>query len=203
VTGMISNVDWDKNVDRFKAVNDKINIAVGNTSSQALAALIAQVSKLPEPENIELLLDALQLGKLKGVAAIDELNRLEDLAIALHTSGYSSTQGGRIWEVTKIDDDGANTGLRALADTMGDDLNKLNELQLAYDNSVGEIESMRTQIFMDWYRFMLVLRRGNHDPDHGMDPSDIATLILNEINDLKKQVSETTTGPIEALAKTI
>ncbi len=203
VTGLISNITWDKNVNGFKAVNDKINIAVGNTSSQALAVLIAQVSGLPGPENIELLLDALQLGKLKGVTSVDELNRLEDLAIAIHTSGYSSTQGGKIWEVTKIDDDGTNQGLRALADTMGDYLNKLNEAQLAYDNSLYEIESMRTQIFMDWYRFMLVLRRGNKDPDHGMDPSDMAELILNEINDLTQKISDTNTKKIEVLAAEI
>src|SRR6185503_16753907 len=191
VTGMISNITWDKNVNSFTAVNEKINIAVGNTSSQALAVLIAQVSGLPGPENIELLLDALQLGKLKGVTSVDELNRLEDLAIAIHTSGYGSTQGGKIWEVTKIDDDGANTGLRALADSMGDDLNALNAAQLAYDSNMFEIESMRTQIFMDWYRFMLVLRRGNNDPDHGMDPSDMADLILNEIGDLTKKINDT------------
>jgi len=204
VTGMISNITWNKNENCFMAVDDKINIAVGNTSSQALAALIAQVSKLPDPASTELLLDALQLGKLKGVASIDELNRLEDLAIALHTSGYSSTEAGKLWEVTKInDEDGANIGLRALADTMGDDLNKLNELQLAYDNSLREIESMRTQVFMDWYRFMLILRRGNKDPDHGMDPSDIATMILGEINALKDKINTTTTGPIDTLAKAI
>jgi hypothetical protein len=203
MTGMISNITWDKNVSSFKAVNEKVNIAIGNTSSQALAALIAEVSKLPQPENIELLLDALQLGKLKGVTNADELNRLEDLTIALHTSGYSSTEGGRLWEVTKIDDDGTNTGLRALADTMGDDLNKLNGLQIAYDNSVNDIASMRTQIFMDWYRFMLVLHRGNLDPNHGMDPGDMAELILGEIEALKKKIGDTSTGPIEELAKTI
>jgi len=203
VTGMISNITWDKNVNSFTAVNEKINIAVGNTSSQALAVLIAQVSGLPGPENIELLLDALQLGKLKGVTSVDELNRLEDLAIAIHTSGYGSTQGGKIWEVTKIDDDGANTGLRALADSMGDDLNALNAAQLAYDSNMFEIESMRTQIFMDWYRFMLVLRRGNNDPDHGMDPSDMADLILNEIGDLTKKINDTNTGEIDELATKI
>lgn len=203
VTGMVGNITWSKNLNSFKAVNDKINIAIGNTSSQALAALIAQVGGLPNPQDIELLLDALQLGKLKGVTAIDELNRLEDLEIALHTSAYTSTEGGKIWEITKIDDDGTNIGLHALADNLGDDLNKLNEWQLAYDHNLQEIESMRTQIFMDWYRFMLVLRRGNNDPSHGMDANNMAKMITKEIETLNQKVIDTRIQPIEQLAQEI
>src|ERR1700760_4347184 len=102
---MISNIKGDKKGSRVRAVNEDIEIAVGNTSSQALAALIAKVSGVADPATVELLLDALQLGKLKGITSIAELNRLEELQLALHTSGYNSTAGGDLWEVSKINDE--------------------------------------------------------------------------------------------------
>lgn len=204
LSGLINNIRWNKNVSSFREISDQMNIAIGNTSSQALAALIGQVSGLPDPHNIETLLDALQLGKLKGVANIGELNRLEDLAIALHTSSYNSGEGGYLWEVRKIDDESGKTAnLHLLSETMGEDLNKLNDLQSAYDTSVSDIEAMRSQIFMDWYRFMLIFRRGNKEPDHGMDASDIATLIMGEMDALNQKKNNTSIKPIEEQANKI
>jgi hypothetical protein len=204
LAGLINNITWNKNLNSFREISDQMNIAIGNTASQALAALIGQVSGLPDPHNIETLLDALQLGKLKGVTNVEELNRLEDLAIALHTSSYNSGDGGHIWEVKKINDEtGRANGMSLLAGTLGDDLNRLNDLQLEYDTSVSDIESLRSQIFMDWYRFMLIFRRGNKDPDHGMDASDIASMIIGEMETLKEKIDQTTTAPIEELAQKI
>ncbi len=207
LTGIISKVIWNKKVSSFKAVDEKINIAVGNTSSQALAALIANISEIEDQPNVELLLDALQLGKLKGVTDADSLNRLEDLMIALHTSGYNTGKGGYLWEVNRINDEQGKNDLTALAQSMGNDLNELNQLQLDYDNGNFEIESMRTQIFMDWYRFLLILRRGK-DPDHGMsDPGAIAEMISGEIavlDEKEKEKTNTDTKIIElanAIAK--
>ncbi len=187
-TGIITNIKWNKEKSAFKELSDQLNIAVGNTASQALAALIAKVSKLPETANVELLLDALQLDRLRGITKPGELNRLEDLAIALHTSSYTSSDGGQIWEVTKVDaKDGKHT-LRALSQTLGEDLNELNNLQLQYDKTMDEIESAKSQIFMDWYRFIQVFRKkGEKDPSDGIDLSDLGNFINDQIEALGKK----------------
>ena len=198
LTGVISDVKFNKLVSSFSKVSSQVNVAIGNTSSQALAALIASVSGSSDKDSVELLLDALQLGKLRGVTKLAELNRLEDLAIALHTSGYNSTTGGGFWEVTKIGDEEQTHNLKSLAQTMGDDLNKLNKLQLDHDNGVCEIESMRAQIFMDWYRFMLVLHPGKDK--HNIDVNNLVDLIGYEIDKLDDKIAATNTTEIKKLA---
>ncbi|MGF7038996.1 hypothetical protein [Mucilaginibacter lappiensis] len=205
-TGLISNVKWNRDKSAFNGLGEEMRIAIGDTSSQALAALIAKVSDLSDPALVEWLLNALQLGKLKDLSKLQEGDRIEQLNMALHTSGYNSSAGGELWEVTKVDDKDKDDqrSLKSLAQNMGADLNELNKRQFAYDQGLNEIESARKQIFMDWYRYIQVLRRNpDTPPPHGLSARDIMIFITKQIKALENKTKATNQQSVNQKAEEI
>ena len=196
-TGMIQAITWNENKDYFGPIKSDINIAVGNTPAEALAALIANKTDLKGQPAVELILDALQLGLLARVNDVGTLDQWEDLKLAIQQSGFSSTDGGDIWEIKEKTDGPADTGEETLPDSLAEDLNNLNIYQQEYDKAQYDIGSMRWQIFSDWYRFMQIFHRGEHDPDHGLDATDIAYYIMDRMTELNDKISQTTTGRID------
>ena len=90
--------------DRSGGWSDQVQIAAGNTTAEAVAALVA--SQLPAPsgsgepvvlETYETLLEALQLGLLRDLES--DGNALVGLGRARHDKGFSSVDGGHLWTV--------------------------------------------------------------------------------------------------------
>jgi hypothetical protein len=106
-TGFISNVVWNAATNYF--TNDpgqNFNIAIGNTSGEALSALIANTSGFP-PEQVavvEEILDALPAGILPQATSDSMLNDWEELKETLHKKdlggGYflTSVTAPRYWQ---------------------------------------------------------------------------------------------------------
>jgi hypothetical protein len=202
-TGLITNVKWNRSKSAFKEFDKGMRIAIGNTASQALSALIGKISKLPNPEFVEWLMNALQLGKLRDLSGLNDVDRVEQLNTALHTSGFNSSGGGEYWELTKTDEKDKE-GLRSLAKSLGAELNELNASQLAYDHGLNEIDSARTQLFMDWYRFIQVLRK---DPSatvpKGLTPRNLQIFITKQVKALQKKIGDTNQQLITQKAEAI
>lgn len=196
-TGMIQAITWNETKDYFEPIKNNIDIAVGNTPAEALAALIANKTDLKGQPAVELILDALQLGLLARVDDVGTLDKWEDLKLAIQQSGFSSTDGGDIWEIKEKTDGPADTGEETLPDGLAEDLNNLNIYQQEYDKAQYDIGSMRWQIFSDWYRFMQIFHRGGQDPDHGLDATDIAYYIMDRMTELNDKIKQTTTAPID------
>ena len=200
-SGVVGPVFWSPSGMLDDALNDQVNIAVGNTASEALAALIATLADIKDQPAVELLLNALQLGQLNGVTDARNLNRMETLALALHQSGYRSTDGGDLWQVSLLNDEDKGSGEVALPESIADELNTLNSLQAAFEQDSGLIQSLRQEIFWDWYRFMQVLHK-NADP--AIQPADLKDRVMvPEIAALDKLVAEHTPDKIDALAAKI
>jgi hypothetical protein len=198
--GVVGPVFWSPAAKLDDALNDQVNIAVGNTASEALAALIASLAEIKNQPAVELLLDALQLGQLNGVTDAKNLNRMETLALALHQNGYRSTDGGDIWQVSLLNDADKGSGEVTLPESIADELNTLNTLQADFEQDDGVIRSLRQEIFWDWYRFMQVLHQ-NADPN--IQPSALQTYIMGEIDALNARVQAHTHEEIDALAAKI
>jgi hypothetical protein len=202
-TGTICHITWNEDTDYFKPITGDINIAVGNTPSEALAALIANMPGLEGQPAVELILDALQQGLLAKVTDVQSLDQWEELKMAIHQSSFGSTHGDYLWEIQLKSPPHPGAGEPTLPDGLAEDLNQLNIDQQEYNDAQYQVESMRWQIFSDWYRFMQVSHRDTHDPSHGLNDGDISDYIEDQIDKLNDKVKTTTLDNVNKQIKMI
>jgi hypothetical protein len=180
-------------VDRAKLSqpNELGTIAVGNTGTEALSACMAK--RLSEKQQAP---TAAGGDDLKAVyedqfEAMHLVSRLEhrqlDVAPKLfearHEQGFTAVTGGTLWTVrpestanSAAQADDAPAGI-ALPDGLGHLLNVVNEQQAKYDRAWQEIESLRVQLFSDWYKYMLCAYPPNDLGDAYPDIDDVALYI--------------------------
>lgn len=150
---------------------EKVELAAGNTTVEALSALLKYDVGEPttDPDvlkNYELLLDALQLGLLHSLES--EPNKLITLDEQLHTSAFSKITGGSLWvvEQTEQDSDVAPDpdSEVTLPLPLAEKLYLLNAVQKRYDQSRASLEAMRRQLFLDWFRYIKMYVGETKDP---------------------------------------
>lgn len=135
--------------------DSQIKLAVGNTTIEALSALIKTDLALDGTDSaqlgsIEMMLDALQLGLLHDLeSAGDSLITLDE---ALHARGFAREFGGYVWTVEPSGTRKENPAVLPLA--LAELLTELNRAQKAYDQGRAELSAMRRQLFMDWLRYV-------------------------------------------------
>lgn len=172
-SGMVQAVGWDPNAD-YSARSDKpIEIAIGNTTAEALSALVAAQPDTAGDTDCEFLLNAMQLGLLARLEG--QSDRLAKLDAALHGEAFGSSPGGTIWTLrpppsagTAATGDAPPADLATLPPALADQLNDLNILQQELDLERFSLASQRQQIFLDWYRYVLVSQRLD-EPAPAMD----------------------------------
>lgn|GEM_PF-948760 len=195
-SGFISNVIWNANTNYFTNNPAKnFNIAVGNTSGEALSALIANTTGFPDDQVavVEEILDALQAGILPEATSDSMLDDWEELKETLHKSSFSSSRGGYLWEVQANKNSPQNSGEVTLPSVLALQLNDLNVNQLQYNELQASIASVKSQIFSDWYRFMWISYPGpDGDPSGGIDPGSLAQYITDKINRLTPMQDQAT-----------
>lgn len=136
--------------------DNQIALAVGNTTIEALSALIAgeiapSGADTGQKATVEMLLDALQLGVLHNLGSAG--NSLIQMDETLHSRGFAKQFGGYVWTVTRTS---AKTGEdeASLPLELAERLSVLNTAQKAYDQGRAELDTIRKQLFMDWLRFI-------------------------------------------------
>jgi len=195
ITGTVGPVLWNTTREYPQMQDETISIAIGNTASEALSALIADLTGNQELPFVESILNALQLGLLKDIGEPDHINRYEQLQLDMHASSYANLDGGGLWQVSLIPENDKDQGSDEvnLPPDLADEINNLNLIQSDLDRTEAEIATQRSEIFMDWYRFMQVLRRGPLDPDHNMQPRDMAEFIQDEIESMQQLIQKNET----------
>lgn len=163
-------------------------IAVGNTGTEALAAYLASAvdpwRKLTIEEQLEALLLAFRLENRR----LDVGMKFQE---ARHENGFRAISSGSLWIIrpesavsSPADAEAAQEQL-ALPLALAEQLSQVNLLQQSYDQAQHEIESLRRQLFADWYKYMLCLyppegdRESYPSPDevrHYIERKDIAPL---------------------------
>ncbi|HEY1701352.1 MAG TPA: hypothetical protein VGG75_16735 [Trebonia sp.] len=158
--GVLQEVVWDQldptgNTPFLSAApwTDEVRIAVGNTTVEAVSALVK--SQLPDPggdqvlDSYEMLLDALQLGLLRDLEG--QGNSLITLEEALHAKAFSGVDGGYQWTIqSKAAPDSQAAVSLTLPLSLAEQLNLLNNAQRAYDEARDRLTAARQQLFMDW-----------------------------------------------------
>lgn len=151
--------------------NDTVEVAAGNTTIEALSALLKKDmgNRDNDPDllkNYEFLLDALQLGMLNSLEG--QSNRIISLEEALHAKGFSQAQGGLLWVISAPQ---SNPGVAPNPDQeitlpldLAEQLNLLNLAQKSYDQGRSALDAARKQLFMDWIRWVKLSVSGDTDP---------------------------------------
>ncbi len=161
--GVIQEVVWDQlhppqNTPFLAAPGggpwtDKVEIALGNTTVQAVSALVKSHLSAPGGTEVlasyETLLDALQLGLLRDIEG--QGNALATLEQALHANAFSQLDGGHQWTIQTKAAPGSQASVEVtLPLTLAEQLTVLNTAQLGYDQARRRVEVARQQLFMDW-----------------------------------------------------
>lgn len=136
-----------------------VEVAVGNTSTEALSAYLADGDRELEEQ-----LESLHLAPRLHGRKLDIGFKFRELR---HEKGFAPVAGGLVWAIrpqeTSAD---ARKGPDArmeqpLPSQWAHLLNELNLRQVEYDRAAEDLTSMRRQLFADWYMYMLC----THPPD--------------------------------------
>lgn len=131
-------------------------VCIGNTPQEALAALINEGTETGESGDetlsLEILLNAMQSGLLKDLATKpDKLIAFEEI---LHKNGFSSSDGGKLWIISKAANRNHSANSEAdLPIDLAELLHMLNTSQKSYDMQVSKLLAWRKQFFLDWIRW--------------------------------------------------
>jgi hypothetical protein len=147
--------------------DESVTVAVGNTGTEALSSYLAatlagqadgEIKNDAAKNIIEDQLEALQLSSKLEHRQLDVGAKFLE---ARHEKGFTAVPGGPLWTVgpeaaaaSAADAGDAQAGV-TLPDEMAHLLNAVNGRQQDYDRAWQEIESMRRQLFSDWYKYML------------------------------------------------
>jgi hypothetical protein len=171
---------------------DTVDLAVGNTTVEALSALLKKdIEQHNDPvlsDNYEYLLNALQLGSLRDLEKHG--NALLTLEEGSHSKAFSQLSGGYLWVVEQNQhasraesnpDEQVNLPLK-----IAERLSLLNQAQKIYDQGRAALDVMRKQLFMDWLRYVKIYVSGIPDPNVSL-------------NDLTNFISTSQAGELKAV----
>jgi hypothetical protein len=178
--GLLTDITWDPTKAYLEQRPETpVAVAVGNTTAEALSALLASQPDLAGLANVERVLNLLQLNLLSRLGLPGGLGEAEE---ALHQSGFGGRHAGQIWVIQRKTTGNASNGPVTVTDqdlldaardleaslpaALAGLLNELNITQQSYDELAWAIESRRAQIFADWYKYMLL-----EYPDGGQLPT--------------------------------
>jgi len=149
-------------------ISNQMTIAVGNTGTEALSAYLAKelAKEIGSSSNesiqtiIEEQLEALYLTSTLEHRQLDISFKFKE---ARHSKGFNTVSSGILWTIRAETDssspanaaDAQEQAQITLPEDMAHLLNTLNLKQQEYNRALQEIESMREQLFSDWYKYML------------------------------------------------
>ncbi|MCZ1021267.1 hypothetical protein [Streptomyces noursei] len=156
--GMARKVRWHPKdpVEPDKATELRTQVAVGNSSLTALAAMVSHHSDQdPVLASSPLLLEALQYGMLDK---IDQPDGMLDLGRQIHNHAFTSAPGGYHWRLVDTRETNAGPGpASALTREQSKTLADLNDAQVAYDTATRELHDLRRRLYDTWWLHSLPL----------------------------------------------
>lgn len=209
-SAQVSGLPWDATSNNpylmpSQADDASVRIAIGDSTSAALAALIREewpawaskdwnpssdtAPELPRniEDNLESLLNALQLGILHNLGSSTSLVQLEQ---ALHQNSFGSIQDGFLWTIRRkraeaVGPDALQSVPEILLPVDDNDLpgkiDALNDCQRQLNALIHVIESSRRQIYLDWYKYITAI----YDPNGpSFDPNMLTSYLSDQILDL-------------------
>jgi hypothetical protein len=162
--GMVHSVKW---ATPDQAGPNQLKVAFGNTTSEAVAALIVEAGGVSSPADADALefnLHALLTSQLP-VLADTAGQRL--VTRQLHKYRFSPVTATSIWYARRSID-GADVSA-TLSDTLRAQLDRINTRQNDADTLSNQVLAQRWQVYADWLKYLEVKYGDNPlqlDPDH-------------------------------------
>jgi len=185
-----------------------VEVAVGNTASEALSAYLAE--KIDgDKVIIEEQLEALDLGQQIEHHQLDIGPKFLE---ARHDKGFSSMRSGVLWTVslerntiadsTSSESTAADsTAQETLPAFLAHPLNRLNVAQRNFERAQHEMDSLRREIYHDWTLYMQALRPPSGLSEDLPDPVEIARFIeQNGLTQLKRRLASTGSLTVEQVS---
>jgi hypothetical protein len=168
-------------------------VAVGNTGAEALSACVAQtLGGDASKQTVEDHLEALNLSSSLEHLQLDVAPKFYE---ARHEKGFAAVPGGTLWAVraesdadSAADAGGEPQGI-TLPDEMARLLNAVNVRQAEYDRAWQEIESLRVQLFSDWYKYMLCAYPPEDARDAYPDIDEVESYIEGSVASLNRKIA--------------
>jgi hypothetical protein len=171
----------------------QVQIAVGNTGTEALSAFIASTLPGNKKENEELL-EAIQFtSKLQ--------NRVLDIGYKFqetrHGKGFTAFPGGSLWSIKLESLEGQSASEKnkmqqqelTLPHELPHLLNEINQLQTDYDKGSAEMLHLRRQLYADWYKYMICAYPPIDKKSDFFDEDELIAYIRKEgIQPLQKKI---------------
>lgn len=151
-----------------------LKVAFGNTTSEALSALIVETGGAPSPADADALefnLHALLTSQLP-VLADTAGQRL--VTRQLHKQRFSPVTATSAWYVRRSSD-GADVSA-TLSDALRGQLDEVNTLQQAADTLGNQVQGQRWQVYADWLKYLEVAY--GTKPEGIGDPDAVAGFML-------------------------
>ena len=186
LSGVLYCVPWDGRRRIQPHAPKPVTVAVGNTTAEAVAALLAQ----GEPE-VEELLNQFQLGLLnrRGPSQPPDPDFPAEAEEAAHAARFGSRPAGGVWTLRRPAGEsrkGTDPTLEAVGAmrppaVAAPLLSALNQAQATLDGLQHDLHSRRRQLFADWYRYMrLQYPEAVHAP-HGLNADKLQRLIHEHV----------------------
>ncbi len=155
--------------------NPPISIALGNTSAEALTALVAaQADEQAQPIEADLL-EALQLD---AIDVLDQPDGAAQLAERVQASFFKKFSGGYTWSlVTAPNQTAPSSDFSAI-------LAHLNKSQAAFDAAMVASAALRAQLYVAWWKNFVYPNASNGVSNPILQQSDLTALVA----DLTQQV---------------
>ena len=139
----------------------------------------------PEREKLEDTLDAILMGdQLKSLKA-DIGPKFREFR---HANEFVGTKGGVIWSVRNVDDNPnkelhgdphKKMDMPALPESIIPFLEKLQAAQDSYDKTLIDLESRKSELYADWYRYMHCAYPPPGETEEYLDVNEIGAMIIN------------------------
>jgi hypothetical protein len=168
-----------------------LSLTVANTGTEALSAYLAQTIDGAWKSVIEDQLEALQLSFRLDHRRLDVGPKFRE---ARHEKSFTGIEGSTVWTIRPEADSpspaDSSSGQEQLPEEMAEKLNSLNSVQQSYDQKAQEIESMRKQLFSDWYKYMVCVYPPEATRDEFPDPDEVRNFIeVKGISPLQKEIA--------------
>ena len=177
--GRVAGLKWDANGAASPGRPDptKVKIAVGNTSIDAVTALVEQQAA-SDPAIDPQVLEAFQYGLL---GLMDEPDAQVELARSVHDAAFGVTPGDYSWQIT--DRPGAEGDPPTAAELATEEawLVKLNAAQRAYKEAAGELAAKQWQLYAYWW--LNGVASGLPQPPSGVDLNQLAAQLDSQNKD--------------------
>jgi hypothetical protein len=198
---MVSKVYWSSKTISSKPSIGNIEVGIGNTISEAMAAILSNKvtgNQLSMPNKF---LAAMQYKSIadNGIAE----NGLSELQKRMHVKGFNTVSGGSTWvieqqqkQVTPTEQDANLNNNQAFDTSISDMLFQLNELQQQYEQTISLLKCKQAEFYAAKFKLSLLSTDAVDISTITNQPENFVNQQTDTIINLKKEIEILSTQSI-------